>query len=63
VLSSSVGKLVSAIFPIIITGFMDLGQSSESQQFWGLYIIVGARGSAVVKALCYKSECHGFETR
>jgi hypothetical protein len=24
---------------------------------------VGARGSVVVKALCYKPEGHGFETR
>jgi hypothetical protein len=25
--------------------------------------VVGARGSVVVKALCYKPEGHGFETR
>jgi hypothetical protein len=28
-----------------------------------IYIYMGARGSVVVKALCYKSEDRGFETR
>jgi hypothetical protein len=29
----------------------------------GSYINIGARGSIVVKALCYKPECRGFDTR
>jgi hypothetical protein len=28
-----------------------------------IYVERGARGSVVVKALCYKPECHGFETQ
>jgi hypothetical protein len=27
------------------------------------FVVIGARGSVVVKALCYKPECRGFETR
>jgi hypothetical protein len=29
----------------------------------GIYIVYGAHGSVVVKALCYKPEGRGFETR
>jgi hypothetical protein len=28
-----------------------------------MFYIVGARGSVVVKALCYKPEGHGFDSR
>jgi hypothetical protein len=41
-------------------------QPSTAQNFFYLslvFINVGARGSIVVKALCYKPEGRGFETR
>jgi hypothetical protein len=31
--------------------------------FWIINMALGARGSVVVKALCYKPEGRGFETR
>jgi hypothetical protein len=41
--------------------------SYKIELFWTylvteLRLVVGARGSIVVKALCYKPEGHGFET-
>jgi hypothetical protein len=36
---------------------------SEESRIWLYVYMMGARGSVVVKALCYKAEGCGFETR
>jgi hypothetical protein len=38
-------------------------QSNNSQLYTGHWPLVGARGRVLVKALCYKPEGHGFDTR
>jgi hypothetical protein len=46
------------------TGRKQLGRSTSSTRIkiaWSFYL--GVRGSVVVKALCYKPEGRGFETR
>jgi hypothetical protein len=66
-------KLVSvhAIVPLLISGHLsfispadwNLSPSKIILIFWEQVIITGARGNVVVKALCYKSEGRGFDTR
>jgi hypothetical protein len=38
-------------------------EHAESHHFVSDSSLYGARGSVVVKALCYQPEGHGFETR
>jgi hypothetical protein len=57
--------IIIIIMIIAISSFSHYVVSSltEGRQHESLLLLLRARGSVVLKALCYKPEGHGFETR
>jgi hypothetical protein len=54
---------VALIHTVLLYGAVNRNSFFIYYNFNILTFLFGARGSAVVKALCYKSEGRGFDTR